>query len=214
MRYLKCSSQSGNQLMTDTLKYDFSFTASSLRLNEMILVAKAHLENRTIDFVNELGNGKSTTGKRMLMEFDKRISILTPQQLQLLAQSDLTTQKQIAFLAVCKTYGFIRDFTVDVLREKYLVFDYKITEGDYIGFYRRTSELHSEMDNFTELTIQKLRQVTFKILEQSGLIDSVRNREIIPQIIDNKVVNAIKKDNLEWLKIFLISDLDINALNK
>ena len=198
--------------MTDTLKYDFSFTASSLRLNEMIIVANARLENRTIDFVNELGNGKSSTGKRLLMEFEKRISNLTPQQLQLLAKSDLTTQKQIAFLAVCKTYGFIRDFVVDVLREKYLVFDYKITEGDYIGFYRRTSELHSEMDGFTELTIQKLRQVTFKILEQSGLIDSVRNRQIIPQIIDSKVSKAIIEDHPEWLKIFLTSDMDINAL--
>jgi Ni,Fe-hydrogenase I large subunit len=178
----------------------------------MILVAKAYLENRPVDFVNELGNGKASTGKRLLLEFEKRISKLTMQQLTLLANGDFETQKQIAYLSVCKTYGFIRDFAVAVLREKYLVFDHQISEGDYISFYRRTNDLHPEMDGFTEQTIKKLRQVTFKILEQAGLIDAVRNRVIIPQIVDSNVTKAIIHDNPEWLKVFLMSDIDMNAL--
>ena len=62
--------------MTKTNTYRFSFTASSLRLNEMILVAQAELEDRTIDYTNELGNGKEVTGKRMLSEYQKRLSML------------------------------------------------------------------------------------------------------------------------------------------
>ena len=178
----------------------------------MILVAKASLNNEDFDYINILGKGKAVTGKRYYSEIKKRLSHLTPKQLELFVDSDYTTQKQIAFLAVCKTYGFIRDFVVDVMREKYLVFDYTISEGDYISFYRRINELHPEMDEFSEQTIKKLRQVTFKILEQSGLIDSVGNREIIPQIIETKVSEVILGDHSEWLKIFLLSDMDINAL--
>lgn len=198
--------------MEKNLIYEFSFTASSLRLNEMILVAKASLSNQEFDYVNILGKGKAATGKRHYFEIKKRLSHLTTKQLELFVDSDYTIQKQIAFLAVCKTYGFIRDFVVDVMREKYLLFDYTISEGDYIGFYRRTNELHTEMDKFSEQTIKKLRQVTFKILEQSGLIDSVQKKEIIPQIIDSKVSKVILEDHSEWLKIFLLSDMDINAL--
>jgi hypothetical protein len=198
--------------MIKSLIYEFSFTASSLRLNDMILVAKASLDNQDFDYVNILGNGKATTGKRLFSEINKRLSNLTTKQLLLLADSDYTNQKQIAFLSICKTYGFIRDFVVGVLREKYLLYDYKISEGDYISFYRRTNELHPEMDEFTEQTIKKLRQVTFKILEESGLIDSVRSKEIHPPIIDDKVIDAIIQDNPEWLKVFLLSDLDINSL--
>jgi hypothetical protein len=200
-----------NEASISMNKYDFSFTVSFLRLNEMILVAKAYLENRPIDFVNELGIGKSSAGKRLLLEFEKRISKLTIQQLKLLANGDLSTQKQIAYLSACKTYGFIRDFAVAVLREKYLVFDDQMSESDFISFYRRTNDLHPEMDEFTEQTIKKIRQVTFKILEQAGLIDAVRNSLIIIlQIMDDTIAKSIINDNPEWLKVFLISDIDIN----
>ena len=193
------------------IKYDFSFTASSLRLNEMVMIAEAQLNNKDFDYVNILGKGKSATGKRHYSELKKRLSYLTEKQLQFFVAADTSSQKQLAFLAVCKSYGFIRDFVVDVLREKYLVFDYDITEGDYISFLRRTSNLHPEIENFTETTIQKLRQVVFKILEQVGLIDSIKSKKIVPQFLDNRLIDLIVEDNIAWLKIYLMSDLDINS---
>jgi len=190
-------------------KYDFSFTASSLRLNELRLVAQHQIEGSEINFTNELGNGKSSTGRRMLAEFTKRLSFLTEDQKELLVYSDLTSQKQIAFLSACKTHLFLRDFVVEVIREKLLIFDYELSEGEYISFYRRKSELHSEMDELTEVTANKIRQVTFKILEQAGIIDNVRSKNIQPQLVSDKVAATIAADDRQWLKIFLMSDMDI-----
>jgi len=198
--------------MPSTNKYSFSFTASSLRLKDMIIVAQHKVSNTEIDYVNVLGNGKSVTGKRMLSEYNKRLSYLSDKQLKLLADSDLVVQKQIAFLSVCKTYAFIREFVIEVLREKVLVFDYNITEGDYISFFRRKNELHTEMDSLTDKTQYKLKQVTFKILEQAGLIDNVKQRQIQPQILDTQTISAIVSDNKEWLKIFFMSDIDIENI--
>jgi len=198
--------------MVDTVKYDFSFTASSLRLNEMILVANAVLEKREIDYTNELGGGKSTTGKRMLSEFKKRVSKLSSGELRYLVAGDLTSQKQIAFISICKTYWFIRDFMIEVLREKVFVFDYQITEGDYISFYRRKLELHPEMTELTEITNKKIKQVTFKILEQAGIIDNIKSKKIQPQIIDAKVLKVVASDNANWLKVLLMSDTDIASV--
>jgi hypothetical protein len=195
--------------MTKTNKYDFSFTASSLRLNEMILVARACHDGVEVDYTNELGGGKSSTGKRMLSEFKKRISHLTPAQLDVLLNSDLVTQKQLTLVSVCKPYSFIREFIVEVVREKVLVYDYQITDGDYISFYRRKFDLHEEMDSLTELTEKKIKQVTFKILEQAGLINDIKNRIIQPQIIDYKLIKALVQDNPNWLKVLLVSDTDI-----
>jgi len=195
--------------MIDTDKYDFSFTALSLRLNEMLLVAEAAKDGKEIDYVNELGGGKSSTGKRMFSEFKKRLAFLTPKQIEILLESSLVTQKQIALVSICKSYGFIRDFVIEVLREKLLLYDYEITEGDYISFYRRKFELHEEMDSLTELTEKKIRQVTFKILEQAGLINDIKSRIIQPQIIEFKLIKAIVQDNPNWLKVLLLSDMDI-----
>lgn len=190
-------------------KYDFSYTASSLRLNEMVLVMGHILNDSEIDFVNELGAGKSATGKRIYREVIKRLSCLNKQQLKLLVNSSLDVQKQLAYFAACKTYLFIRDFAVEVLREKYLVFDNEVTDGDYLSFLRRKQDLHPEIEQLTETTNKKIRQVTFKILEQAGIINNVKEKEIQPQLLEMELLNVIAEDNPGWLKIFLLSDLDI-----
>jgi hypothetical protein len=200
--------------MVDIMKYDFSYTASSLRYHEMILVANSKSEEDETALVRDFGNGKSATGKRILRECRKRLSTLTTKETVLLNSSDLITQKQIAFLAICKVHGFIRDFVVEVLREKLLVFDYHLSEGEYISFMRRKMEIHQEMENLTESSLKKIKQVTFKILEQAGLIDNIKSRLIQAQIIDNKLTKAIVADDEEWLKVFLLSDLDIINLNR
>jgi hypothetical protein len=144
-----------------------------------------------------------------LSEINKRLRIFTAEQSDFFLLGDLTTQKQLAFLSVCKTHAFIRDFVVDVLREKVLVFDYEITEGEYITFFRRKSDVHPEMDDLTDITQNKVRQVTFKILEQAGMIDNIKTKNIQPQLLDSQLIKAIISDDSQWLKVFLMSDLDI-----
>jgi hypothetical protein len=189
-------------------KYNFSFTGFSLRVNDMLKVAEAASNGIAFERV-DFGEGNSNTGKRRLNEINKRLSVLTENQIRVFLESDLTSQKQIAFLSVCKAHGFIRDFVVEVIREKLLIFDYEVSEGEYISFYRRKSDLHPEMDELTEITENKIRQVTFKILEQAGIIDNVRSKNIQQQLVSDKVASTIAAVDRQWLKIFLMSDVDI-----
>ncbi|SNR33858.1 DUF1819 family protein [Lutibacter flavus] len=198
--------------MAKTNKYNFSFTGFSLRVNEMTKVAEAMNEGLPVEMV-DFGDGNRNTGQRRLVEIKKRLKKLTDKELHLLIAGDFISQKQIAFLSVCKVHTFIRDFVVEVLREKLLVFDYQITEGDYISFYRRKSELHPEMENLTDRTQSAIRQVTFKILEEAGIIDNTKTKMIQPQLLDANVINTIASDNEQWLKVFFMSDMDIENIN-
>ncbi|SNR32572.1 Putative inner membrane protein [Lutibacter agarilyticus] len=198
--------------MAKTNKYNFSFTGFSLRTNEMAKVAKAMNVGLPIVMV-DFGDGNRNTGQRRLVEIKKRLKQFTEREFELFLSGDFGTQKQLAFLSVCKSHKFIRDFVVEVLREKLLVFDYQITEGDYISFYRRKLELHPEMENLTDRTQSAIRQVTFKILEEAGIIDNVKNKMIQPQLLDANVVNTIASDNKQWLKVFFMSDMDIENIN-
>lgn len=193
-------------------KYQFTFTAASLRLNDFIHVARLKLNNEEVDHIYLLGAGNSATGKRMMREYGKRLATLTPDQLRILTEGPLSDQKQIAFLAICKTYTFIREFAVEVLREKIFMFDLELKDGDFISFLRRKQESHPELDRITDNTTYKIRQVTFKILEQAGIIDSVKTRIIQRQIIDYAVLKAITDENKEWLKVLLVSDMDIKEM--
>ena len=193
-------------------KYNFSFTGFSLRVHEMTKVAEAMKQGLPVEMV-DFGDGNRNTGQRRLVEIKKRLHKLTNNELHLFISGDFITQKQLAFLSVCKTHKFIRDFVVEVLREKLLVFDYQITEGNYISFYRGKVELHPEIEKLTEITINKIKQVTFKILEQAGIIDNIKTKVIQPQLLDASIINIIASDNKEWLKVFFMSDMDIENIN-
>lgn len=198
--------------MNKSGKYRLSFTAASLRLQEMSEFAREYKE-KGLDFITKesiIRGGNERTAVREFREIKHRINSLTERQIAILACGDLISQKQIALLSICKLYTFIRDFIVEVLRNKALVYDFQVTEGEYITFIRRRIELHPELEEITETTAKKIKQVTFKILEQAGMIDNVKSKEIIPQLVDPQVINAILEDDPEWLKIFLLSDLEIS----
>lgn len=182
-----------------------------MNIHEMVKVAQSIVEEREIDATNELGNGKQNTGKKKLQEYTNRINTLTQKQLDILANGNLNSQKQIAFLSICKLYNFIRDFVVEVLRHKILLFDYQIEDSDYLSFWRRKAELYPRMESFTENSKKKIRQITLRILAEADMIDSTSNKMIKIQIIDPVVERVILDDNPNWLKVFLKSDLDIQS---
>lgn len=201
--------------MINNPKYNLAFTAASLRLNEMVKSASIVLEN-DIDSLNEFKNnghifslGKERTINREFSEIRKRIEKLTPGQLEILAKGDLVSQKQIAFLAVCKLYEFIKDFTIEVVRDKSLMFDYKINESDYNSFINNRLQIHPELEHFSETTAKKAKQVLFLIMEQAGIINNIKDKMIQPQLLQNQVLRVITEDDPLWLRIFMVSDYDI-----
>lgn len=195
-------------------KYKFSFTAASLRTKDVVTVVLWETSKNTHDLELTLGNGKSATGKRLLLELNNWIGTLTKHQINVLQNGSFKSQNEIAFLAVCKYFDFIRDFVIEVIREKYMVFDYELTDGDYLSFFRRKAEFHPEMENLTEITQKKIKQVTFKMLEQAGIINNVKSRTIQPQLLESDTQKVIIEDNPELLKVFLYSDIDIQRLQE
>jgi len=199
-------------LRTPSTRYDLGFTGSTIRLDRMLIVARAMQAGDERDLTEELGNGKMATGKRMLIEFKKRLGTLTVDQLSMLVHGDLRSQKQLALLAVCKAYPFIRDFILEVVREKALVFDMQLTDGEYLTFARRKAELHPELDEVTPITLNKMRQVVMKVLEESGLIDSVRSKVIQQQVMAPDLVRCLNDDSSDWLKLYLLKESDIHPM--
>jgi hypothetical protein len=204
--------------MQDVIKYKLSFTAASLRLNEMVKVASALMDDDSTN-LNEVrdsrivfGSVKNRTTEREFREIKHRLEKLTPDQLEVLVHGDLISQKQIAFLGVCKHYDLIRDFTVDVIRDKALVFDYQIRESDFNSFINSKISTHPELEEFSETTLKKGKQVMFRILEQAGIINNVVDKKIQPQLLQKDVIKSIVVDDPKWLRIFLMPDTDIKQL--
>lgn len=205
--------------MVHNIKYTFSFTGASALIAETLVIAEEH--NRLKDWKavekslldnNLLNKVKQATFKREFSEIKKRLSLLTQDQLQLMIHGSLDDAKAMILLSLIKAYTFLRDFIVEVIRNKYLLFDTVISDIDYIRFVNTKSLSHNELNAITEVTAKKVKQVVFKLLEQVGLITQARNGSILKPILNGKVIDVIIDDDPALLSAFLFSNEEIKTL--
>ncbi len=205
--------------MVHNIKYTFSFTGASALIAETLVIAEEY--NRLKDWKevekslldnNLLNKVKQATFKREFSEIKKRLSLLTQDQLQLMIHGSLDDTKAIILLSLIKAYNFLRDFIVEVIRNKYLLFDTVISDIDYIRFVNTKSLSHNELNAITEVTAKKVKQVVFKLLEQVGLITQAKNGSILKPILNGKVIDVIIDDDPALLSAFLFSNEEIKTL--
>lgn len=201
-------------------RYSLSFAAVSFKLNEFIKFVEFYADNpgtinrADVDADKVLGAGNQETNKRIVTELVKRYNRLTPEQRELMIEGDFDEKKQICYLAIAKSNLFIREFIVEIVREKALLYDLQLSDADFGIFVNRKIPVHPELEEFAENTINKARQTLFKILADADIIDSTRSKQLKPQWLSDKVQDVIGSDNPEWLKIFLISDAEIEQTMK
>lgn len=205
--------------MVKNIKYKFSFTGASALIAETLVIAEEY--NRLKDWKavekslldnNLLNKVKQVTFKREFSEIKKRLSLLTQDQLQLMIHGSLDDAKAMILLSLVKTYSFLSDFIVEVVRNKYLLFDTVVSEIDYIKFVNTKSLSHNELTAITEVTAKKVKQVIFKLLEQIGLITQAKNGSILKPILNRKVIDVIIDDDPALLNAFLFSNEEIKSL--
>lgn len=205
-------------MMKSSKRYNLAFTGVSMKFHEFMRLAK-YVDEHQLDVMKEtpdpnliMRRSNIRPNLREFRELVKRYRLLTPSQRRMLLDLDVNGQKQLAMLGICKLYSFLRDFIIEVVREKFIALDFKLTDGDFQSFFNRKMELHSELEAYSESTTKKARQVTWRILEQAGLIDNTKDRTIMPQFVNQRIVDEIRKDNPAFLKIFLMTDRDIKAM--
>jgi len=117
----------------------------------------------------------------------------------------------VMLLATIKTYQFILEFIVEVIRPKWIQFDDEILDSDYDRFIYEKEELHDELEKLSDKTKAQIKQVLFRILAEAGLIDSAKTRRIVQPYVAENIVELIVKDNNnpDYLTAFLFSDVDV-----
>lgn len=205
--------------MTHKTKYTFSFTGASALIAETLIIAEEYdrlkdwkAVEKSLSDNNLLNKVKQATFKREFSEIKKRLSLLTPDQLHLMIQGSLDDAKAMILLSLTKAYSFFKEFIVEVLRNKYLLFDTILSETDYNRFFNTKSLSHTELSSITDVTENKVRQVIFKLLEQVGLITNAKNGTILKPVLSSKVIDVIIEDDPSLLTAFLYSNDEIKNL--
>jgi len=188
-------------------KYRTSFTTGGLFFQEAIKIADLYLKNHDWNSVTEIAKTENIlqarTGKsiaRTSHEVIQRVQSLTGEQLELLVEGNLSDQKQILWLAVCKHYTLIREFAVSVIREKLFRLNYQMEPNDWDSFFNSKAEWNDELDQLTTSTKEKLRQVVFRMMHEADILS--KENSIQTTVLSPRVVNVIRNDEADFLTIF------------
>ena len=199
-------------------KYSFSFTGAAALIAETLTASEIFCELQDMELTkqklkegNLLHRTKAGTFQREYQEISKRILSLTQKQLDILCQGDREEAKAMILLSILKCYPFIYDFIVEVVCNKVLLFENTISDIDYNRFIESKSMTHEELETISETTKAKIKQRTFTILEQVGLLNSVKEKRIIRPILSNDCLKAIIQDDEYYLSGFLYSPSEIKT---
>lgn len=186
-------------------RYRFSFTAASLQVFLMIELAMKIIQREITPnqlIPEDIGKERSKTNKRGLTEMKARLNTLSKEETELLAYGDADEKCYISLIAFARTYQFFRDFVIEVIAEKVVVYDFYLTDMDYNVFFNRKAIDHPEADNLADSTKAKIKQVCFKVLEQGGMINNVKERKIIVPILSERL-STLLADKKQDLKLLL-----------
>lgn len=200
-------------------KYGMSFTTGGLFHRESVEVATLYLDlgdwSSVRDKViaeNLLQTRAMSTLKRNCREITSRLKMLNSDEIRLLIDGDSQEQAYLLWISVCRRYSFIADFSVEVLRERYLTLKTDLTHEDFDSFFNQKAEWHDELDTLTPATVGKLRQVLFKILREAGLLttDCIINNATL----SSRLLSVVGGRNSRDLSYFPIFESDLKRMTQ
>ena len=208
--------------MTEQLsksKYSFSFLAGALYLPETAAVAELMRANPDWDEVarraaadNIIHQRTNASRVRILREIRYRLQQLSPAELEFFCAANSRDQRHLLFIAICQRFRFIREFVAEVLRPKALALNFQLRPTDYARFFDRKGAEAPELEQLTDKSRAKIKQVLIRMLAEAGVINSTADQRIQRIVPSKSLARLVAKSDPKHLHFLLLSDADIRQL--
>lgn len=196
--------------MTDTQHqpYKMSFAVGGLLLNESVEVARLHAPSEAWEATlrRALEEGvtslpKAASRRRILREILNRISTLSDEERNYLVDgADRHDQQALLWLATCRAYRFVREFATEVIRERYLSFQFDLPLESFDILLAAKAEWDERLAEISPATRAKLRQVLFRMMREANVI-SQHNR-ILSAYVSPQLKALLEKNYPQDLVLF------------
>lgn len=188
--------------------YKMSFSTGGLFLNESLEVARLHIvgepwEDTILRAIEEGTTSlpKSASNRRSLREISNRLLTLTNEErAYLLDEADRSEQQALLWIATCRAYRFIREFVVEVVRERYLSYQLDLPLESFDILFEAKAEWDEGLAGLSRSTRLKLRQIMFRMMREAGIISE--DDRIQTAIISTRLKTMIEDHNPGELAIF------------
>ena len=189
--------------------YSAKLTAEPFLYNETKIIAQYLLDGispeelKRKNIVENLIKYKSIKSiVRVNSPIFRRLNVMNREMLDEFVHTDIETSKYILLYTIMKTDRLVRDFIVEVYKDKLLMRKDYIEKFDIDNWYEEKCILSNTLRERTESTAAKLKQVIMKILQDSGLVIKEKNRfKIVRPLLKEKYISMLdKKGDMEYAK--------------
>ena len=104
----------------------------------------------------------------------------------------LDLAKQINLYSIMRTNRLVKDFMVEVLGSKMMIQDYSLGRKDLNVFFTHLREQDEKVNRWSDLTIQKIKQVLVKFLIEVDMIKGIDDGVISPIYGHSELIELIK----------------------
>lgn len=188
--------------------YKMSFSTGGLFLNESLEVARLHFEgepweNTILRAMEEGATSlpKSASNRRSLREISNRLVTLTAEERSyFLEEADRSDQQALLWIASCRVYRFVREFAVEVVRERYLSYQLDLPLESFDILLAAKAEWDEGLAGLSRSTQLKLRQIMFRMMREAGIISE--DNRIQTAILSTYLKSMIEENNPGELAVF------------
>ena len=189
--------------------YSAKLTAEPFLYNETKIIAQylldwispEELKRKNVE-ENLIKYKSSKSVVRVNSPIFRRLNVMDSEMLDEFVHTDIETSKYILLYTIMKTDRLVRDFVVEVYKDKLLMRKDYIEKFDIDNWYEEKCILSNTLRERTESTAAKLKQVIMKILQDSGLVIKEKNRfKIVRPLLKEKYISMLdKKGDMEYAK--------------
>lgn len=192
----------------EQMKYSASLTSDAFLYFELKQVLKlkkdgiADKDLRKIILEKNVFEYKSAKGgSRVISTVIKRANVLDDTLREMVLTDPINTGKIINLYTIMKTSRIFYEFMDEVIREKLEKNIGFIEKKDINIFFTEKAEQNQIVENWSETTVAKLKQVIFKILFEVGIIEDKINGKLNRLLIEPELRDyLISQGDKKYLK--------------
>jgi len=143
---------------------------------------------------NILQQDKVSSTKRRLRYLLPRVNVLDETLRRFVIQGPIENRKVINLYSILKTDRLFYEFMNEVIREKFQNHNYLFEKKDLNAFFAYKAEQDEYLRSWSDSTVQRLKQVFVKILEEVGILADRKTGELRRLMIDEALKNHLRKN--------------------
>lgn len=190
--------------------YSTKLTAEPFLYNETKIIGEYLLSGENVQELkrknieeNLIKHKKQGSVKRTNAPIFRRLEAMNNDILENFVYSDVETSKYLLVYAIMKTDKLVRDFIIEVYKDKIIMRNEYIEKYDIDRWYEMKKESSVSLKNKSDITNNKAKQVIMKILQDSGMVVKETNNRfrIIKPLLNDKFIHLLEENkDIEYAK--------------